>query len=366
MGLITEVRRVAAIGFRGYVDFTGTANRRDYWTWIIASYVVQLIIPGSTFILFLPTISFTVRRLRDVNRNPWWILVWPVALIFLVQSTRTSTSISTSAPRPTRMPGFPTKVKDVKETFTGVAASITKRSSRLRGDVSSHSDLIATPIRPIIRTDHRKNLVSVMKKLDIEVSGDGNSTASTQALLQHVWKEIDQNTSMEKKVLGNYLQIGALALFELVNDETIEVNKDHARSELWYGIIASILGRSDDRPKWSSDEILDTPSDAFRNAAEKFAAAGDLKMAARCMEELGEFGRLIDRADLQSEGFEAAIQFFETAGATDRLRQANTNSSVNFQRVNSAFFLGGDHSTQATTILGSTQAKQIRESLINT
>ena len=363
MGFIAEVRRVTTIGFRGYVDFTGTANRRDYWTWIAISYAAQMIIPGSTFILFLPTISFTVRRLRDVDRNPRWILLWPVALVFLVQSTRSSTSATT--PRPTRMPGIPTKVKDVKETFTGVAASVTEKASRLRGDVSSHSDLIATPIRPIIRTDHRKNLVSVMKKLDIEVSGDGNSTASTQALLQHVWKEIDQNTSMEKKVLGNYLQIGALALFELVNDETIEVNKDHARSELWYGIIASILGRSDDRPKRSSDEILDTPSDAFRNAAEKFAAAGDLKLAARCMEELGEFGRLIDRADLQSEGFEAAIQFFETAGATDRLRQANTNSSVNFQRVNSAFFLGGDHSTQATTILGSTQAKQIRESLIN-
>lgn len=364
MGFIAEVRRVTTIGFRGYVDFTGTANRRDYWTWIAISYAAQMIIPGSTFILFLPTISFTVRRLRDVDRNPWWILLWPVALVFLVQSTPSSTSATT--PRPTRMPGIPTKVKDVKETFTGVAASITKKSSRLRGDISSHSDLIATPVRPIIRTDHRKNLISEMKKLGLEVSGDGNPTASTQALLQHVWKEIDQNTSMEKHVLGNYLQIGALALFELVNDETIEVNKDHARSELWYGIIVSILGRSDDRPNWSSDEILDSPSDAFRIAAKKFAAAGDLKMAGRCMEELGEFGRLIDRADLQSEGFEAAIQFFETAGASDRLRQANTNSSVNFQRVNSAFFLGGDHSTQATTILGSTQARQIRDSLINT
>jgi len=362
MGFIAEVRRVATIGFRGYVDFTGTANRRDYWTWIAMSYAAQLFIPGSTFILFLPTISFTVRRLRDVDRNPWWILAWPIALIFLVQSTRSSTS--TTTPRPTRMPGVPTKVKDVKETFTGVAASVTKKTSKLRGDISSRSDLIATPIRPIIRTDHRKNLVSQMEKLDLRVSDDASPTSSTQTLLQHVWKEIDENSAMEKSLLANYLQIGALALFELVNDETIEVNKDHARSELWYGIITSILGRSDDRPKWGSDEILDTPSDAFRNAAEKFAAAGDLKMAARCMEELGEFGRLIDRADLQSEGFEAAIKYFETAGATDRLRQANTNSSVNFQRVNSGFFVGGDHSTQATTILGSTQAKQIRELIL--
>lgn len=363
MGFIAEVRRVTTIGFRGYVDFTGTANRRDYWTWIAISYAAQMIIPGSTFILFLPTISFTVRRLRDVDRNPWWILLWPVALVFLVQSTRTSTLATT--PRPTRMPGIPTKVKDVKETFTGVAASITKRSSRLRGDISSYSDLIATPVRPIIRTDHRLKLISELKRLDIEVLGDVSPTTSNQALLRHVWKEIDQNPSLMNSHLANYLQIGALASFEFVNDTTVEANKDCARSELWYGIITSILSRSDDRPKWSSDEILDSPSDAFRNAAKKFAAAGDLKMAGRCMEELGEFGRLIDRADLQSEGFEAAIQFFETAGATDRLRQANTNSSVNFQRVNSAFFLGGDHSTQATTILGSIQAKQIRDLLIN-
>jgi len=280
----------------------------------------------------------------------------------LVQSTRSSTL--TTTPRPTRMPGIPTKVKYARETFTGVAASITKRSSRLRGDISSHSDLIATPVRPIIRTNHRLKLISELKRLDIEVSGDVSPTTSNQALLRHVWKEIDQNSATEKSLLANYLQIGALALFELVNDETIELTKDHARSELWYGIVTSILCRSDDRPKWSADEILDSPSDAFRNAAKKFAAAGDLKMAGRCMEELGEFGRLIDRADLQSEGFEAAIKYFETAGATDRLRQANTNSSVNFQRVNSGFFVGGDHSTQATTILGSIQAKQIRELIL--
>ena len=363
MGFISGVRRVTTIGFRGYVDFTGTANRRDYWTWIAISYAAQMMVPGSTFVLLIPTISFTVRRLRDVDRSPWWIFVWPVALVFLVQSTKSSAA--TPTPTSIHMPGFPTKAKDVKETFAGVAASIAKKSSRLRSDSSSRSDLIAAPIRPIIRTDHRKNLVSEMKKLDLKISDDGNPTTSTQVLLQHVWKEIDQNTSMKKSLLANYLQIGALALFELVNDETIEVNKDHARSILWYGIVTSILSKSDERPKWRSDEIFNAPSEALRKAAKCFAEAGDLKMAGRCMEELGEFGRLIDRADIQSEGFEAAIRYFETAGATDRLRQANTNANVNFQRANSAFFLGGDHSTQATTILGSIQAKQMRELLIN-
>jgi len=359
MGIFTEVRRVASIGLRGYVNFSGTANRRDYWTWIAISYAAQLIIPGSTIFLLLPTVSFTIRRLRDVNRSPWWIFAWPVALYFLVQSTRTTSSTSA----PIRVPGFPPRLKEAKDTITGVAASITKKSSKLRGDFSSHSDLIAIPIRPIIRTDHRKNLVSEMTKLNMEVSEDGSPTTSTQALLRHVWKEIDQNAFISKGLPIRYLQLGALALFELDNDESVKAAKEDARSELWYGIVTSLLSKSDERPKWRPDEIFKAPSEALRNAAKRFSDAGDLKMAGRCMEELGEFGRLIDRADIQSEGFEAAIRYFESAGASDRLRQATTNSSVNFQRVNSAFFLGGDHTAQATTILGSTQAKQIRESI---
>ena len=136
MGIFTEVRRVASIGLRGYVDFTGTATRRDYWTWIAISYAAQLIIPGSTVVLLLPTISFTIRRLRDVNRSPWWIFAWPVALYFLVQSTRTTPSTSA----PIRVPGFPPRLKEAKDTITGVAASIKKKSSKRPKNAISSND----------------------------------------------------------------------------------------------------------------------------------------------------------------------------------------------------------------------------------
>ena len=94
-----------------------------------------------------------------------------------------------------------------------------------------------------------------------------------------------------------------------------------------------------------------------------FEAVNDQKMAARCMEELGQFGRLIDREDLTKEGFNEAIKLFDAAGATERSKQAMTNSGANFQRHSSAFFDGGQHSLKATTILGSSQSKRLRETL---
>ena len=94
-----------------------------------------------------------------------------------------------------------------------------------------------------------------------------------------------------------------------------------------------------------------------------FVAEGDQKMAARCMEELGQYGRLLDQNSIITEGFEEAVRLFEVAGAPDRAKQAVTNSGANFQRHSSAFFDGGQHSLRTTTILGSIQGERLRAAL---
>jgi uncharacterized membrane protein YhaH (DUF805 family) len=61
-------------GFSNYVNFSGRAIRSEYWFWILFSIIGQLF----NLAAFLPSIAVAVRRLHDLDRSGWWIL-----LIFL-------------------------------------------------------------------------------------------------------------------------------------------------------------------------------------------------------------------------------------------------------------------------------------------
>jgi uncharacterized membrane protein YhaH (DUF805 family) len=77
------------LGFANYVNFSGRACRSEYWYWflftIIAGLASGLIdrwivgppIIGTIFGLatFLPGLAVSVRRLHDVDRSGWWILL---------------------------------------------------------------------------------------------------------------------------------------------------------------------------------------------------------------------------------------------------------------------------------------------------
>jgi len=81
--------------FRKYVDFKGRALRSEYWWWTLFTVVVSLILSiinsaifntsfEDTGVLdglfglatFLPTLSVTFRRLHDVGRSAWWLLLY--------------------------------------------------------------------------------------------------------------------------------------------------------------------------------------------------------------------------------------------------------------------------------------------------
>jgi len=88
-----------------YTDFSGRANRTEYWMFIvfyllifIGLVVVEGIIDTSflTLIfslgLFIPSISIATRRLHDTNRSGWWQLIvlipvigFIVLIVFLAQ-----------------------------------------------------------------------------------------------------------------------------------------------------------------------------------------------------------------------------------------------------------------------------------------
>ena len=79
-------------GFQNYVNFSGRAIRSEYWFWtlfallvsIVASILDYLIFPHmdisplnslTGLALFLPGLAVSVRRLHDLDRTGWWLLI---------------------------------------------------------------------------------------------------------------------------------------------------------------------------------------------------------------------------------------------------------------------------------------------------
>ena len=91
-------------GFRNYVNFSGRAIRSEYWYWnLLAAIVVvafgvidETLYPGAqmgafsivnilvVLSLILPSLAMSVRRLHDIDRTGWWLLLNLTAIGSLV------------------------------------------------------------------------------------------------------------------------------------------------------------------------------------------------------------------------------------------------------------------------------------------
>ena len=69
-----------SLGFKNYIKFNGRARRSEYW-WFISLQLPVLVVPLIWFVIFIPTISVTTRRLHDIGRSGWWQFVPNVLLI---------------------------------------------------------------------------------------------------------------------------------------------------------------------------------------------------------------------------------------------------------------------------------------------
>jgi uncharacterized membrane protein YhaH (DUF805 family) len=92
------------IALRKYADFSGRARRKEYWMFVLVYLLISIVIGfvlgliggilglGTTlsdivsiiFVLglLIPSISVGVRRMHDIGRSGWWILVPIVNLVF--------------------------------------------------------------------------------------------------------------------------------------------------------------------------------------------------------------------------------------------------------------------------------------------
>jgi uncharacterized membrane protein YhaH (DUF805 family) len=81
-------------GFSNYVTFGGRATRSEYWYWVLFTVIASLVaLTVDTEILgyspngaspiagifdlvtFLPSIAVAGRRLHDMDRTAWWLLI---------------------------------------------------------------------------------------------------------------------------------------------------------------------------------------------------------------------------------------------------------------------------------------------------
>jgi uncharacterized membrane protein YhaH (DUF805 family) len=79
------------ICFSKYVDFNGRASRPEYWWFVLFSFILSvltMLLPIVSIIvalaLFLPSLSAAVRRLHDIDKSAWWLLLVFIPLAGLV------------------------------------------------------------------------------------------------------------------------------------------------------------------------------------------------------------------------------------------------------------------------------------------
>ena len=77
-----------------YVDFSSRATRAEYWWWFLFTFVGSNVVsvvmhPAVSLILFvglfLPGTAVGFRRMHDVDRSGWWLLVPIVNIVFLAK-----------------------------------------------------------------------------------------------------------------------------------------------------------------------------------------------------------------------------------------------------------------------------------------
>lgn len=91
MDFITAIKTC----FSKYATFHGRAGRAEYWWWVLFAALMNLAVSMSRMTaiatiagiaLFLPNLAVSVRRLHDVNRSGWFLLLpapfWALAGIF--------------------------------------------------------------------------------------------------------------------------------------------------------------------------------------------------------------------------------------------------------------------------------------------
>ena len=92
VSFVDAVKRALTVN---YFNFEGRASRSEYWWFslftFLCSAILMAIFGDGTFgsilrglvslALFIPSLGLSVRRMHDINRSGWWILIALVPIV---------------------------------------------------------------------------------------------------------------------------------------------------------------------------------------------------------------------------------------------------------------------------------------------
>ena len=88
------------ICFTKYVDFKGRARRSEFWWWLLFTVIVGAILAListrlshiGNLALLLPSLAVSVRRLQDLGKEWYWVLLYLIpivgAVVLLIMFTK--------------------------------------------------------------------------------------------------------------------------------------------------------------------------------------------------------------------------------------------------------------------------------------
>ena len=302
------------LGFKRYIQFSGESTRMEFAHWMLFAFFTWIFLTDLSIILFIPTISVSIRRLRAVGKPFWWVFIFPALLYFGLKS-----------------PANEQLVSQIEDLSTSEDVEVEKAL-----------DLQADEVVEVEKALNLEAEISELKSVFEELSENSDDD------------ELDQARS---KVFDAAANLAAIAGFG-DSGKTSDMNRDGCKAVMWSGIMVGVL--CDGSGEAEVDGSVMNAFDLLRMAVKGFDLLGEQKMSGRASEELGQLGRMLANEGVQTEGFESAIQRFRNSGDSARLNQAMKNSGEEFLRASSSFFDGSKPSLRCTTILGSFQALKIR------
>lgn len=90
-----------------YVDFDGRASKAEFWWFflfqiiviVVLSMLLSLLGSLASLALLLPALGVGVRRLHDIGKSGWWILIglipligWLIAIYWAIQPSQPETN----------------------------------------------------------------------------------------------------------------------------------------------------------------------------------------------------------------------------------------------------------------------------------
>ena len=109
--LVSNVIRAYTEMLTRYADFSGKTGLKKYWYAVLGDVIISIVlgIPGMLWnllgiisgiyvlLVLVPSLAMTVRRLRDVGKEWWWILLclipvvgWIIVLLSLIKPGSTA------------------------------------------------------------------------------------------------------------------------------------------------------------------------------------------------------------------------------------------------------------------------------------